>query len=171
MPTAPFPLSGLADEAADDIAGQIAAHQALGWSALELRLLNGKQFSGPAVSDDEFKRAVDKIEAAGMRVSSYASAIGHATLPLKDLLAGRIPGTGFRPFHVQQSLLARGDAMTAVRALAEERRLVEGEEAEAHGGAGYFLSQGRLSRSTLPPVRMRPARRPATGIFPSRMAA
>ena len=48
-------------EAADDIDGQIAAHKALGWTALELRLLNGKQFSGPAVSDDEFKQAVDKI--------------------------------------------------------------------------------------------------------------
>ena len=82
MSTAPFPLSGLADEAADDIDGQIAAHQALGWSAIELRLLNGKQFSGPAVSDDDFKRAVDKIEAAGMRVSSYASAIGNWSRPI-----------------------------------------------------------------------------------------
>jgi sugar phosphate isomerase/epimerase len=78
----PFPLSGLADEAADDIDGQIAAHQALGWKALELRLLNGKQFSGPAVSDDEFKQAIEKIEAAGMRVSSYASAIGNWSRPI-----------------------------------------------------------------------------------------
>ena len=82
MSPAPFPLSGLADEAADDIDGQIAAHKALGWSAIELRLLNGKQFSGPAVSDDEFKQAVDKIEAAGMRVSSYASAIGNWSRPI-----------------------------------------------------------------------------------------
>lgn len=78
----PFPLSGLADEAADDIDGQIAAHQALGWKALELRLLNGKQFSGPAVSDDEFKQSIEKIESAGMRVSSYASAIGNWSRPI-----------------------------------------------------------------------------------------
>ena len=82
MFTPPFPLSGLADEAADDIAGQIAAHQALGWKAIELRLLNGKQFSGPAVSDDEFKRSVDQLEAAGIRVSSYASAIGNWSRPI-----------------------------------------------------------------------------------------
>ncbi len=82
MFTAPFPLSGLADEAADDIDGQIAAHKALGWSAIELRLLNGKQFSSAAVSDDEFSRAVDKIEAAGMHVSSYASAIGNWSRPI-----------------------------------------------------------------------------------------
>ena len=82
MPPAPFPLSGLADEAADDIDGQIAAHKALGWTALELRLLNGKQFSGPAVNDDDFKQAVEKIESAGMRVSSYASAIGNWSRPI-----------------------------------------------------------------------------------------
>ena len=82
MSTAPFPLSGLADEAADDIDGQIAAHRALGWSAIELRLLHGKQFSGPAVSDDDFKAAVDKLEAAGLRVSSYASAIGNWSRPI-----------------------------------------------------------------------------------------
>jgi sugar phosphate isomerase/epimerase len=82
MPTSPFPLSGLADEAADDIDGQIAAHHALGWSAIELRLLHGRQFSGPAVTDDEFKAAVDKLEAAGMRVSSYASAIGNWSRPI-----------------------------------------------------------------------------------------
>lgn len=80
--TPPFPLSGLADEAADDIDGQIAAHQALGWSALELRLLNGKQFSSAHVSDEDFHRAIDKIESAGLRVSSYASAIGNWSRPI-----------------------------------------------------------------------------------------
>jgi sugar phosphate isomerase/epimerase len=78
----PFPLSGLADEAADGIVGQIAAHRELGWKALELRLLDGRQFSGPAVSDDDFARAMDAIEAAGMRVSGFASAIGNWSRPI-----------------------------------------------------------------------------------------
>ena len=77
-----LPLSGLADEAADGIAGQIAAHRELGWKALELRLLDGKQFAGPAVSDDDFARALDAIEAAGMRVSGFASAIGNWSRPI-----------------------------------------------------------------------------------------
>jgi sugar phosphate isomerase/epimerase len=77
-----LPLSGLADEAADGIAGQIAAHRELGWKALELRLLDGRQFSGPAVSDDEFARALDAIHAAGMRVSGFASAIGNWSRPI-----------------------------------------------------------------------------------------
>ncbi len=77
-----FPLSGLADEAADGIDGQIAAHRELGWPALELRLLNGKQFSSAAVTDDEFARAMDAIENAGMRVSGFASAIGNWSRPI-----------------------------------------------------------------------------------------
>lgn len=77
-----FPLSGLADEAADGMDGQIAAHRELGWSALELRLLNGKQFASAAVTDDEFARAQDAIENAGMRVSGFASAIGNWSRPI-----------------------------------------------------------------------------------------
>ena len=40
---APLTLSGLADEASDDLAGQISANQAIGWSSIELRLVGGKQ--------------------------------------------------------------------------------------------------------------------------------
>lgn len=78
----PLPLSGLADEAADSIAGQIAAHQALGWSAVELRLLNGRQFASAAVTADEFAYAMDALEASGMRVSGFASAIGNWSRPI-----------------------------------------------------------------------------------------
>jgi len=82
-----FPLSGLADEAADGIDGQITAHRELGWSALELRLLNGKQCSSAAVTDDEFTRAMDAIEHAGMRVSGFASAIGNWSRPINGEFA------------------------------------------------------------------------------------
>jgi sugar phosphate isomerase/epimerase len=77
-----LPLSGLADEAADDIAGQIAAHRELGWSALELRLLHGKQFASAAVTEDEFARALAAIQDAGLRVSGFASAIGNWSRPI-----------------------------------------------------------------------------------------
>jgi sugar phosphate isomerase/epimerase len=78
----PFPLSGLADEAADDIAGQVAAQQALGWPCIELRLIDGKQVSSAATSDDDFARAMDRIESAGLRVSSFGSAIGNWSRPI-----------------------------------------------------------------------------------------
>ncbi|MEY2750955.1 MAG: hypothetical protein RLZZ550_926, partial [Verrucomicrobiota bacterium] len=78
----PFPLSGLADEAADDIAGQVAAQRALGWPAIELRLLDGRQVCSAAVTDDAFARAMDTIESAGLRVSSFGSAIGNWSRPI-----------------------------------------------------------------------------------------
>ena len=46
-----------------------------------------------------------------------------------------------------------------------------GETPLPRKGGDYFFSQGSASRSTLPPVRMMPTRRPTTGILPSRMAA
>jgi sugar phosphate isomerase/epimerase len=78
----PFPLSGLADEAADDIVGQVAAQRTLGWPAIELRLLDGRQVCSAAVSDDAFARALDTIGEAGLRVSSFGSAIGNWSRPI-----------------------------------------------------------------------------------------
>jgi len=78
----PFPVSGIADEAADDIGGQIAAHLELGWSLIELRQINGKQASTPLLSDEEFESAVCAIEAAGLRVNAFASAIGNWSRPI-----------------------------------------------------------------------------------------
>ena len=52
-PRFPFPLSGIADEAADDIAGQIATHLELGWSLIELRQIGGKQASTAQLSDED----------------------------------------------------------------------------------------------------------------------
>ena len=75
-PLPPLTLSGLADEAADDLAGQLAVHRELGWSALELRLIGGQQTSWQ-LSDADFARAADAIDAAGLRVTAFASALGN----------------------------------------------------------------------------------------------
>ncbi|MSU23313.1 MAG: sugar phosphate isomerase/epimerase [Opitutus sp.] len=84
MPYAPLPplvLSGLADEAADDLPGQMAVHRELGWSALELRLIGGQQTSGEFPAAD-FARAADALDAAGLRVTALASAIGNWSRPI-----------------------------------------------------------------------------------------
>jgi sugar phosphate isomerase/epimerase len=84
MPYAPLPpltLSGLADEAGDDLATQIAAHREIGWHAIELRLIDGKQTSWE-MPDADFARAADAIDAAGLRVSAFASAIGNWSRPI-----------------------------------------------------------------------------------------
>jgi L-ribulose-5-phosphate 3-epimerase len=78
-----FPLSGLSDEAADSIDGQIAAHRALGWAFLELRLVDGKQVSSAQYPEDSFDQVAYKIARAGMKVSGFASAIGNWSRPLR----------------------------------------------------------------------------------------
>ncbi|MEX2580399.1 MAG: sugar phosphate isomerase/epimerase family protein [Verrucomicrobiales bacterium] len=69
-------LTGIADEAGRDIDTQIAAHRELGWEAIELRLVDGKNVCGD-LSDEDFARAADRIEEAGLRVTGFASAIGN----------------------------------------------------------------------------------------------
>ncbi len=78
----PFPLSGISDEAADDIQGQISAHLELGWPCLELRQIGGRQASTALLPDEEFEEAIQSIETAGLRVSGFASAIGNWSRPI-----------------------------------------------------------------------------------------
>ena len=80
-PLPPLTLSGLADEAADDLSGQIAVHRELGWHAIELRLVGGKQTSWQ-ISDAEFAAVADATDAAGLRVTAFASALGNWSRPI-----------------------------------------------------------------------------------------
>ncbi len=116
-PSQKLPLSGLADEAADHIEGQIAAHRALGWNRIELRLIGGKQASCEVLPEAEFERAVDLLTDAGIAVSGFASAIGNWSRPisgdfqvdLADLatLSRRMHRTGAR--FVRTMSWVRGD--------------------------------------------------------------
>ena len=117
-PSHKLPLSGLADEAADHIEGQIAAHRALGWNRIELRLIGGKQAGSEALPEADFERAADLLGEAGIAVSGFASAIGNWSRPiagdfqvdLNDLatLCRRMQRTGAR--IVRTMSWVRGDA-------------------------------------------------------------
>jgi sugar phosphate isomerase/epimerase len=78
----PFPVSGIADEAADEIHGQIAAHLELGWRHIELRLIGGKSASTPLLPDADFEAAMGAIETAGLKVTAFSSAIGNWSRPI-----------------------------------------------------------------------------------------
>ncbi|WP_409473360.1 sugar phosphate isomerase/epimerase family protein [Streptomyces sp. HC307] len=84
MPTEHAPpchrLTGIGDEAAADLEGQIAAVQALGWSALELRTVNGTAMAdlGPAA----FRGLVDRLRDARVDVVCLASRIGNWARPV-----------------------------------------------------------------------------------------
>lgn len=79
-----FVFSGISDEAGKDLATQIRAHKELGWSHLELRNVDNVQFTD--LSDEAFAQAKATIEAAGMKVSCFASGIANWACCITDPL-------------------------------------------------------------------------------------
>lgn len=75
-------LSGFADEAARDAAGQIAATRALGWTRIEARGVDGVNVHD--LNDDAFARFSDAITAAGITVDCLGSAIGNGRKRIED---------------------------------------------------------------------------------------
>ena len=73
-------FSGISDEAGQSIDVQIKAHRELGWKHLELRMIDGQNLT--AISEEEFSEVRRKIEAAGMKVSCFASAIANWARPI-----------------------------------------------------------------------------------------
>jgi sugar phosphate isomerase/epimerase len=68
-------FTGISDEAGGKVAQQIAAHKALGWQQLELRLIEGT--NATLVDDATFDRALEAIEEAGMTICCFASALAN----------------------------------------------------------------------------------------------
>jgi sugar phosphate isomerase/epimerase len=68
-------LTGFADEAATSIDGQIKATRELGWSNIEMRGVNGKGMVD--LPDAEFEEVARKLEAGGVKVNCFGSAIAN----------------------------------------------------------------------------------------------
>ncbi len=68
-------LSGFADEAADDIDGQIRATKALGWSRIEARKVGAGNIHD--LPDADFDAVCAKLSEAGVSVDCFGSAIGN----------------------------------------------------------------------------------------------
>ena len=66
-------VSGIADEAGQDIATQIRAHQSLGWKHIELRNIDGVNLTN--VSEQQFKQITEELSRADLTVSCFASAL------------------------------------------------------------------------------------------------
>lgn len=75
-------LSGIADEAGASIDMQIRAHKELGWSYIDLRTVDGVQFT--EVSDATFHTICSKVEDAGLRVACFASGIANWACRITD---------------------------------------------------------------------------------------
>ena len=72
--------SGISDEAGQDIATQIKAHQELGWRHLELRVIDGVNLT--QVDDAIFDAVYGAVTDAGLNVSCFASAIANWARPI-----------------------------------------------------------------------------------------
>lgn len=73
-------FSGISDEAGQAIDTQIKAHQELGWTHLELRLVDGINLT--QAPEEKFEEVFEKVTGAGMKVSCFASAIANWARPI-----------------------------------------------------------------------------------------
>ena len=73
-------FSGIADEAAPALERQIAAHKDLGWRHIEIRNIEGKNFTD--LPPDAFERARARIQESGLQVSCFASQIANWARPI-----------------------------------------------------------------------------------------
>jgi sugar phosphate isomerase/epimerase len=73
-------FSGIGDEAARGVDGQIRAQRELGWKHIELRNIDGKNVTD--ASDEAFERIRAKIEDAGLQVSCFASQLCNWSRPI-----------------------------------------------------------------------------------------
>jgi sugar phosphate isomerase/epimerase len=81
-------LTGFADEAADDIDGQIRATKELGWKHIEARGVHGETIHD--LPDAEFDSVCEKLAAAGVQVNCLGSSIANwgksITAPFQETL-------------------------------------------------------------------------------------
>jgi sugar phosphate isomerase/epimerase len=68
-------FTGFADEAAQDIEGQIRATTLLGWKHIEARGINGKNLG--TLSDTEFDAVYGALQNAGVTINCYGSTIAN----------------------------------------------------------------------------------------------
>ncbi|MFA6506617.1 MAG: TIM barrel protein [Treponemataceae bacterium] len=94
-------LTGFADEAADDLSGQIRVTETLGWNRIEARSIDGTNIND--LSDDRFENVCRELSDAGISVSCYGSTIANWGTPIS------------RPF--EESLAATDRAATRMRRL------------------------------------------------------
>ncbi|MBN2711569.1 MAG: sugar phosphate isomerase/epimerase [Planctomycetes bacterium] len=74
--------SGIADEAGGALDIQIKAHKELGWTHIELRNVDGTQFTD--VTDEKFEEVCQKLADADLKVSCFASGIANWACKISD---------------------------------------------------------------------------------------
>lgn len=75
-------LTGIADEASQDIFEQINATKELGWNAIESRFVTGENIHD--LSDDKFDQVCQALDGSGVYINAFGSAIGNWAKDVRD---------------------------------------------------------------------------------------
>ena len=81
-------ISGFADEAGVDLATQVKAHKELGWDHIDLRNIDGCQFTD--VSDAVFDSVYESLQDAGLSVSCFEGGIANWATTISEPLSAAI---------------------------------------------------------------------------------
>ena len=73
-------ITGIADEASEDLQTQIEVHKSLGWDYIELRNIDGVNIS--QLSDEKFDSIYRQLSESGMRVIAFSSPIANWGRPI-----------------------------------------------------------------------------------------
>lgn len=76
----PFQFTGFVDEAERSLDGQIATLKDVGWSAIELRLLDGKNVCD--LTDEQWKRTWERLQTEDIKVVGFGGQIANWSRPI-----------------------------------------------------------------------------------------
>lgn len=138
----PFQFTGFTDEAERSLEGQISTLREVGWSAIELRLIDGKNVCD--FTDGEWKGAWDRLQAEKIQIVGFGGQIANWARPIDSdfnldidelkRVAPRMREAGSRFLRImsypnsQTNPLSRNEWRNeAVRRLKELSTIAEGE--------------------------------------------
>ena len=75
-------LTGIADEASQNIETQIEVTRQLGWNAIESRFIDGKNIHD--LSEDDFDQVCEKLDGSGVHINAFGSAIANWGKDVRD---------------------------------------------------------------------------------------
>jgi sugar phosphate isomerase/epimerase len=75
-----FRFCGFADEAGKTLKEQIDATKRAGWSAIEVRMLEGKNFVD--ITEAQFDAALDTLESSGIQIASFGAQLANWARPI-----------------------------------------------------------------------------------------
>ena len=75
-------LTGIADEASQNIETQIEVTRQLGWNAIESRFINGKNIHD--LSEEAFDQVCETLDGSGVHINAFGSAIANWGKDVRD---------------------------------------------------------------------------------------